>query len=570
MRIRKSIAVAMVAAMTQPAFIGAASKDHEPKQKYDSMQDRPIKHLVVIFDENISFDHYFATYPTAKNPAGEPAFTPLPDTPGVNGLSGALLTNNPNKLNAANGAGAVNPFRLDRSQAWTASQNHNYMPEQAAIDKGAMDLFPAKVGTPDGGAMVPAGVTATTGITMGYYDGNTVTAMWNYAQRFAMSDNSYDTGFGPSTPGALNLVSGQTNGVLNHANGTGNEVNGSDNSLTVFGDADPYMDVCSGSTTNQVEMKGKNIGDLLSASGITWGWFQGGFDLTRKNANGTTGCLRSTPSPVIASVSPTSATQVDYVPHHAPFQYYASTRNPQHLRPSSVHTIGQDGDRGNHNYDIQDFYDAVSAGNFPTVSFLKAAKYQNGHASNSTPLDEQAWIVHVVNFLQQRPEWCDTAVVIAYDDSDGWYDHQLGPIVNHSTSAQDALTSPVDATTGVGQCGTDGPTTALAGPDGVAHAQGRCGYGPRLPLLVISPWSKRNFVDHTVTDQSSVIQFIEDYWLHGQRIGDGSYDAIANSIDGMLDLEPEHGQFDRGNRCEAPDLLFLDESTGEPTKRPHR
>jgi len=56
--------------------------------------------------------------------------------------------------------------------------------------------------------------------------------------------------------------------------------------------------------------------------------------------------------------------------------------------------------------------------------------------------------VHVINFLQQRPEWCETAVVIAYDDSDGWYDHQMGPIVNHSTSAQDALTSPVDPLSG--------------------------------------------------------------------------------------------------------------------------
>ena len=160
------------------------------------------------------------------------------------------------------------------------------------------------------------------------------------------------------------------------------------------------------------------------------------------------------------------------MPHHQPFQYYASTRNPQHLRPTNVHTTGHNGDRGNHQYDIEDFYDAVKAGNFPTVSFLKAAKYQNGHASNSDPLDEQAWLVHVINFLQERPEWCDTAVVIAYDDSDGWYDHQMGPIVNHSTSPEDSLTSPVDPATGVGQCGTDGPTSALPGPV-VAHAQGR-------------------------------------------------------------------------------------------------
>ncbi len=141
----------------------------------------------------------------------------------------------------------------------------------------------------------------------------------------------------------------------------------------------------------------------------------------------------------------------------------------------------------------------------------------------------------------------------------------MGPIVNHSTSAQDALTSPVDPVTGVGQCGTDGPTTALPGPEGVANAQGRCGYGPRLPLLVISPWAKKNFVDHTVTDQSSIIRFIEDYWLQGQRIGDGSYDAIANSIDGMFDFgrDDRHSSFDHKNQCDLSDILFLDENTGE-------
>src|SRR5277367_4489947 len=105
----------------------------------------PIKHVVVIFQENVSFDHYFGTYPYATNPQGEPSFTPKPGTPTVNGLSGALLTANPN-LNPANGAGASNPFRLDRSQAATADQDHDYTPEQMAAHNGLMDLFPLSVG----------------------------------------------------------------------------------------------------------------------------------------------------------------------------------------------------------------------------------------------------------------------------------------------------------------------------------------------------------------------------------------------------------------------------------------
>src|SRR6185295_5105273 len=102
----------------------------------------------------------------------------------------------------------------------------------------------------------------------------------------------------------------------------------------------------------------------------------------------------------------------DYVPHHEPFQYYPSTANPLHLRPTSPLTIGRQGDAANHQYDIKDFFTAVQTGNLPTVSFLKAPAFQNGHAGNSDPLDEQAFVVQIVNFLQTRPEWASTAVVI--------------------------------------------------------------------------------------------------------------------------------------------------------------
>jgi phospholipase C len=305
----------------------------------------------------------------------------------------------------------------------------------------------------------------------------------------------------------------------------------------VVGDPDPLNDVCSAPTRNQVQMSGKNVGDLLSAAGVTWGSFMGGFDLTITNSNGTTKCARS--STGVAS------TIGDYIAHHAFFQYHTSTANPQHTRPASVSEIGHNGP-ANHNYDVNDFYAAVKAGNFPAVSFLKAPAFQDGHAGYSDPLDEQTFVVTVINFLMKTHQWEHTAVVIAYDDSDGWYDHQMGPIVNQSTS-------PADALTAVGACG-DG-STALPGPNANSHAQGRCGYGPRLPLIVVSPWAKKNFVDHTVTDQSSITRFIEDNWLGGARLGDGSFDGIANPIDHMFNFN--HDQEDDGR-------LILDPTTGEP------
>lgn len=499
----------------------------------------PIRHLVIVFQENVSFDHYFATYPYALNPPDEPAFHARANTPTVNGLSKALLINNPNWLNTANGKGATNPFRLDRSEARTADQNHDYGAEQAALHFGLMDLFPKDVGTAGPPPNAPPQVVTTTGLNVGYYDGNTVTALWNYAQHFAMSDNSYSTVFGPSTPGLMNLVSGQTNGIAQILNGTGDETDGGNGSLTVVGDPDPVGDICSAPTRNQVQLKSKNIGDLLSDAGVTWGSFMGGFDLTITNPNGTTKCARS-------SVSAYTGVIGDYIPHHAFFQYYASTLNANHTRPSSIAEIGHDGD-ARHEYDIQDFFEAVSQDNFPAVSFLKAAAYQDGHAGYSDPLDEQTFLVNLINFLEKTPEWNSTAVVILYDDSDGWYDHQMPPIVNQSTS-------PADMLTGTGSCGNG--STALPGPDGNPHAQGRCGYGPRQPLLVISPWAKENFVDHTITDQTSVLRFIEDNWLAGQRVGQGSFDALANSIVQMFDFKAPR---ERGH-------LFLDPSTGQPKR----
>src|SRR5260370_11977186 len=85
-----------------------------------------------------------------------------------------------------------------------------------------------------------------------------------------MSDNSYSTTFGPSTPGLMNLVSGQTNGVTATLNGTGDEViGGSDGSLTVTGDPDPIGDVCSNPTRNQVTMRTNNIAHLLGTARAT-------------------------------------------------------------------------------------------------------------------------------------------------------------------------------------------------------------------------------------------------------------------------------------------------------------
>ncbi len=278
-------------------------------------------------------------------------------------------------------------------------------------------------------------------------------------------------------------------------------------------------------------MSGKNIGNLLNDAQVSWGSFMGGFDLTLTNSNGTTGCTRSTVSSV------TTRTVTDYIPHHAWFQYYQSTANPTHARPSSIAAVGHSkqkngktADPANHEYDLNDFFAAVKAGNFPAVSYVKLSAFQDAHPGNSNPLDEQTGTVEVINFLQKQREWKDTAVIVTYDDSDGWYDHA------YATPTSASYDSAADQVNGPGQCGK-GPDVQPQ-PKGVSGlpVNGRCGPGTRVPFLVISPFAKKNFVSHTRISHASVVRFIEDNWLHRKRLGGGSIDASAGSIMDMFDF----------------------------------
>lgn len=549
-RFTKAIALAAAYAMTLvPVIPASANGDRD-----DFLTKTPIKHVVVIFQENVSFDHYFGTYPHAANLPGENLFRAKEDTPTVNGLeSSGLLTNNPN---------AVNPFRIPPSIPVTCDEDHNYRDEQWAFHGGLMDRFtgnvpsqdPSKAASPFSCNDAKLGPNSV----MGYYDGNTVTAFWNYAQHFAMSDNSFSTTFGPSTPGHLNLIAGNTfggtlvplrpNGTA--ASGIGNLAGGGSQGA-VIGDPRPGLDDCVVTNpklqgTNTITVTGKNVGDLLNARGITWGWFQGGFAPTGTDSKGRAVCGQHhtglAGDDAVVNIG-------DYIPHHQPFMYYSQTTNPHHLRPSSYAAIGST-DQANHQYDLADFFTALKIGRLPAVSFLKAGAYQDGHAGYSDPIDEQIFVVNTINALMQSGEWGETAVIIAYDDSDGWYDHVMGPIVNQS-NVSSIVNQPTflgdDFLLGPGNCGT--PSAKQVGG---TSQNGRCGYGPRQPLLVISPFARRNFVDHSVTDLASILRFIEDNWNLG-RIGNGSADAIAGPLDNLFDFE-NRGRSGR---------LILDPATGQ-------
>lgn len=524
-------------------------------KKQDGDTETPIKHIVVIIPENQTFDHYFGTYPYAANKPGEqswvgvpaPKFVARKGTPTANTLAANpnLLVNNPNR--SIFGAQA-NPTRSGPADAVTCDMGHNYEPEQQALNGGKADQFPETTAGKGTGCQ-PDGTTVMT-----YYDGNTVTAMWNYAQYYSMSDNHFSTTYGPTVPGHANLIAGTTHGIIIHdpsnpanPNTSGFYVNPKDNSVTLVDANLPgYLDDCGPGRT--FEFTGKNVGDLLNAKNVTWGYFQGGFLPTtpatldangnvlkpavcnsmhnahQMDINGQTYLVQN-PSVNNPGVD-IHALAKDYSTGVTPFMKYASTRNPHHLRPTSPDMIGKT-DQANHMYDISDFFTSLSARSLPSVSYVKAPVYQYGHPSSSDPLVEQAFVVQTINAIQQSPFWKETAVVIVWDDSDGWYDHVMPPVLTPSAT-------PLDFLFGPGNCGTPEP----------GAEQARCGLGPRQPLLVISPYAKSNFVDHTLTHQASVLRFIEDNWNLGfidgpvaPPKGTGSVDRYANSLTNMFDFK---------------------------------
>jgi phospholipase C len=484
----------------------------------DSNSTTPIKHLVVLFDENISFDHYFGTYPSAANTDGT-TFKAKPGTPTVNGLyskitksgpTGPLLTSNPNEYN---------PQRLTHSQALTCDQNHDYTPEQKAEDNGKMDMFVQN--TESDNCSTTGALFGPPGIVMDYYDGNTATGLWNYAQNYSMSDNNWDTTFGPSTPGAIDVSSGLSShgSAVTPAGTKTTDPSAITSDGTVYGDIDPRYDQCSDSnhtsTSAEGVMTGQNIGNLLDAKHVTWGWFQGGFAPTSTNSGGAVCGAQST------NIAGTEL--AEYTPHWNPFQFNASTANPAHLAPTSEAAIGRT-DQANHQYDLSDFGETLKDGNMPSVSYLKATTAQSGHPGESDPLDEQKFIVNTVNQIEQSKYWSSTAIVITYDDSDGWYDHV-------SPQSADALINGSD---------NSAIDTAMceSTPVKVGSGSGRCGYSQRLPMVVISPYTRDNYVSNKLTDTTSVVKFIEDNWLHSERIP-GSFDATSGSLDapgGLLDF----------------------------------
>jgi hypothetical protein len=166
---------------------------------------------------------------------------------------------------------------------------------------------------------------------------------------------------------------------------------------------------------------------------------------------------------------------------------------------------------------------ALEAGNLPAVSCIKPPHYANGHPGYSDPLVSQADLVQTINDIMMTSEWESTAIILNWADSDGWYDHVYPPVLQPSNPALDFYCSN--------------------GQPAPGDSYSRCGLAPRMPFLVISPWAKHKYVDHTGIDWGSLLLFIEQHWGLGfidgpvaPPLGTGSFDRYSSSMEGSTSV----------------------------------
>ncbi|MCQ6281261.1 alkaline phosphatase family protein [Bacillus sp. EB600] len=347
----------------------------------------PIKHTVVIFQENRTFDNYFGTYPYAQG------FKPLNGTPkdvrNFKYVTGNVTRDaNGDVYNPdANGIPVYPWHDTGKAAIQETDVNHSYGPMISMVDGGKMDKF-YQVNHDSG---KPTDTNDKGLLAMSYFDYNDIPAYWQYAQHYALADNYFQPVYGPSTPGALYLVAGQS------GNGSQTSSNTNPNSQ-ITGDPSPKNGPFGGDSTNGLKynLTYTNIGDELSAANQSWAWYAGGWDA--------------------AKADPTSDEAKKYSPHHNPFQYFQNY---------------EDGKYNNNLKDYNNFAQDIKSGSLPEVSFIKAGYGDDEHpgtGNQSTPSAEE-FTVDTINEIMNSPYWKDTAIIVTYDEGGGFYDHVAPPTV---------------------------------------------------------------------------------------------------------------------------------------------
>lgn len=435
-----------------------------------------IDHIVVIYAENRSFDNLYGMFPGANGIANAtPAqYTqvdrdgkPLAELPPAwrgKEPDPAFPWRMPNK-----------PFRLDAPPLnlpltkQVRSPVHEFYRNQEQINGGRNDRFAA---VSDGG-----------GYTMGYYDGSTM-AMWKWAQEYTLADNFFMGAFGGSylnhqwlicacTPQDANApgnLRAQVDGKGWLARKPDSPASALQGDLIVFG-GEVTPDGWSVNTTQPPYQpsavppaKGgdarytdparhalppqtaKTIGDTLSAKGISWAWYAGAWNAALKDGT-------QPPEAKRAVIYNRDKGSPNFQPHHQPFNYYAR------FAPGSP-------DRDRHLKDYDDLVAGIDKGDLPQVAFYKPQGSLNQHPSYTDVWSGDQHIGALVARIKASALWPRTAIIVTYDENGGFWDHVPPP------------------------------------------AGDRWGPGSRIPAIIISPFARRGYIDHTQYDTTSIIKLI--------------------------------------------------------------
>ena len=427
------------------------------------LEDR-IEHLIIIYEENHSFDNYFGNFPGADGlaDAGEAAVQVDKQGQPYVTLPRPLANPQPGQTQRApdprfppdppNGPFLFNDFIPPTEQ--TAMIIHAFYREQYQIDGGRMDKFAA---WSDGA-----------GMAMGYWDISDL-PLYHLAQQYTVADHFFHAAFGgsflnhqwlicactPTFPNApASMISQPFPDDPDHLQ---------DNNLT----DDGYVVNTSFSVNSPHPADAKpealipnqtapTIGDRLSNAGITWAWYSGGWN----------DAIAGKPDPLFQF-------------HHQAFAYYANFADDTPERAA-------------HLKDESDFLAALQDDTLPSVSFFKPIGPDSEHPSYTTVARGQDHVMQLVTAIQASPSWPTTAIIITYDENGGAWDHVAPPVVD------------------------------------------RWGPGTRVPTVIVSPWARRAYVDHTLYDTTSILKLIETRW-HLEPLG--TRDAAAADLTAAFDFD---------------------------------
>jgi phospholipase C len=472
----------IAAAIALAVALGGCASIHQGGSSADSAAGlNRIDTIVVIYAENHSFDNMYGLFPGANGVANAGALAttqldhdgkPLPHLPPVYTAQGQPDPRYPAEM-------PNRPFRIDappvnaRIDQVVPSPIHNYYQNIEQINGGANNRFVA--------------MTTVGAWTMGYYDGSSQ-KLWQWARDYTLADNFFMGAFGGSflnhqwlicacTPvfadapassraqldehGRLKKKPGSPASVLNGpvqvfdgaVTPDGYVVNTSQPAYQPSGiapAADGNPDFADPAKHPVPPQQAKTIGDTLSARGVSWAWYAGAWK--QALADG-----RQAPQVKRATIYNRDAGSPNFQPHHQPFNYFAR------FAPGTP-------ERSAHLKDGEDFLAAIDGGTLPQVAFYKPAGRLTQHPSYTDIQSGDIHIAELLERLKKSPQWGRMAVIVTYDENGGYWDH-------------------------------------VAPPSGPGWGD-RWGPGTRIPTLIVSPFAKRSFVDHTPLDTTSILKFI--------------------------------------------------------------